>query len=120
MQTPAADKLSKSESVRFQILRALEEDPGCTQRELAEKLGISLGRVNYCLRALMEKGLMKFNSYRTTGSKTRIAYLVTPKGVSERLAMTNRFLERKLLEYEELKAEIEALQRDGAENYIAD
>ena len=120
MQPPTGDKLSKSDSVRFQILRALEEDPNCTQRELAERLGISLGRVNYCLRALMEKGLMKFNSYRTTGSKARIVYLVTPQGVSERLAMTNRFLERKLLEYAELKAEIEALQRDGAETYIAD
>lgn len=102
--------LSKSESIRFQLLRALERNPQATQRELAEKLGISLGRVNYCLNALVAKGQMKIDNFKASRNKWGYVYVLTPSGIAERAALTSRFLARKLKEYEELKAEIEALR----------
>lgn len=98
--------------VRFRILRLLESSPQMSQRALSQELGISLGSVNYCLNALMEKGQLKIRNFRGSDKKFRYAYVLTPKGVVEKAALTSRFLERKMMEYEALKAEIESLQED--------
>lgn len=102
--------LSKAESIRFQLLRALEQNPKATQRELAQELGISLGRVNYCINALVVKGQMKVENFKASRNKWGYVYVLTPSGVAERAALASRFLARKLKEYEAIKAEIEALQ----------
>jgi len=110
---PLDDDLSKADSIRFQVLRALEEKPASTQRELADRLGISLGRVNYCIQALVAKGQMKVENFKASDHKWRYVYVLTPHGIAERAALTSRFLARKLKEFEALKAEIAALQDEG-------
>ena len=89
-----------------------------TQRELAKALGISLGGVNYCLKALMDKGWVKMQNFSANERKLSYAYLLTPAGVAEKLALTARFLKRKIQEYEDLKAEIDALQSDMRERTV--
>ncbi len=105
---------------RFRVLRALEQNPDLSQREIAQALGISLGGVNYCLRALVEKGQVKIRNFRASDKKLRYAYVLTPSGLTERAALTGQFLQRKLAEYEALKVEIARLQdeekRPGAGN----
>ncbi len=91
-------------------MRILHENPDLTQRELAEKLGISVGGLNYCLKALMEKGLVKMKNFATSKNKFGYVYVLTPTGIAEKAAITHRFLRRKMDEYEALKAEIEALK----------
>lgn len=81
-----------------------------TQRQIAEALGISLGGANYCLRALAGKGFVKIKNFRNSNNKMGYAYLLTPKGITEKTALTARFLKRKMEEYEALKAEIESLK----------
>lgn len=81
-----------------------------TQRELARALGISLGGLNYCLQALLEKGWVKIHNFQNNKRKWAYAYLLTPKGIAEKAALTGRFLKRKMLEYEALKAEIESIR----------
>ncbi|SEL98513.1 EPS-associated transcriptional regulator, MarR family [Roseovarius tolerans] len=98
------------EDVHFRVLRILEQNPDISQRELAAQLGIALGRTNYVLKALMEKGLVKIGNFSAAQDKRRYAYILTPKGVSRKAAITKRFLARKLSEYETLKAEIESLR----------
>lgn len=83
-----------------------------TQRELAEEMGISLGKANYCLKALIEKGWIKAGNFRRNTQKLRYAYLLTPKGVEEKARVTVAFLKRKQREYDELKQELEALQSE--------
>lgn len=100
------------EEASFQILRLLEARPELTQREIASELGISLGGVNYCLRALIEKGEVKVRNFRASDNKLRYAYLLTPQGIASRAALTQRFLRRKMQEYEALKAEIAALEAE--------
>ena len=106
------DRIKKiNPDLHFRLLRLLEEEPTLTQRELARKLGISLGGVNYCLRALAAKGLVKMSSFQASENKLAYAYLLTPQGMTEKMALTGRFLKRKQAEYAALKAEIEALQK---------
>jgi EPS-associated MarR family transcriptional regulator len=100
------------EDTYFRAMRILHENPHHTQRELAEKLGLSLGGVNYCLRALMNKGWVKMHNFQNSKNKFKYVYLLTPQGIAERVAETSRFLERKMQEYVTLKAEIESLQQD--------
>ncbi len=107
-----SDALSARESIDFELLYLLEKEPGLSQRELAERLGISLGRVNYCLKALAEKGAVKIRNFRESRTKLRYAYVLTPKGIAERVGLTQRFLVRKLDEYERLRAQIEELRED--------
>ncbi len=106
----------KAEDVRFRVLRLLEENPTASQREIAKKLGISLGGVNYCMSALVEKGFVKMRNFQDAEDKRKYVYLLTPKGVAEKAALTGRFLARKMREYEALKAEIEAVKRDLSRN----
>ena len=98
------------EDTYFRVMRILQEDPDLTQRELAGKLGISVGGLNYCLKALMEKGLVKMNNFANSKNKFGYVYVLTPIGITEKAAITHRFLQRKIDEYEALKAEIEALR----------
>ena len=93
-------------------MRILQDNPDLTQRELAEKLGISVGGLNYCLKALMEKGLVKMKNFANSKNKFGYVYVLTPTGMAEKAAITHRFLQRKMDEYEALKAEIEALRAE--------
>lgn len=102
--------LSNADEAHFRVMRLVEQCPNITQREVAERLGISLGRVNYCLSALIEKGWVKVQNFQASETKWRYAYVLTPNGLAQRAAMTARFLTKKLAEYEALKSEIEGLQ----------
>src|SRR6056297_2242541 len=96
----------------LKIISLLADNPQLTQRELARELGISLGGLNYCLKALVEKGWVKVENFSRSDRKLRYAYLLTPKGLAGKAKLTNRFLRRKLAEYEALKLEIEELQAE--------
>lgn len=100
------------EDVRFRVLRLIDENPCITQRELANQLNLSLGGVNYCMKSLAERGLVKIQNFKKSSNKLAYTYLLTPKGFSEKAALTGRFLRRKMEEYEALRSEIEALQLD--------
>ena len=98
------------EDTTFRVMRLLEENPDITQRELAEKLGISLGGLNYCLKALIGKGLVKMKSFANSKNKFGYVYVLTPSGMAEKAAIMHRFLQRKMEEYEALKIELVALK----------
>lgn len=100
------------EDTRFRVLRALQENPHLTQRELSERLGVSLGATNFVLRALMDKGAIKIRNFRGNTRKLSYAYILTPHGLAEKASLTARFLARKQKEYESLKVEIEAVSRE--------
>jgi EPS-associated MarR family transcriptional regulator len=106
------NKAKIQEEARFKILRLLHENPELTQRELGEQVGISLGAVNYCLRALIERGLVKASNFSRSPSKLGYAYALTPAGIAEKTLLTGSFLQRKIIEYEALRAEIEVLNRE--------
>jgi len=97
----------------YGLLKTLENNPGLSQRDMAKRLGISLGKVNFCLNALVEKGCLKVNNFRNSDNKLAYAYLLTPHGVEEKARMTVRFLKYKMQEYEQLRAEIKELQREA-------
>ncbi len=99
------------EDTYFRVMRILQENPDLTQRELAEKLGISVGGLNYCLKALMEKGMVKMKNFANSKNKFGYVYVLTPTGRGEKAAINHRFLQRNMAEYEALHAEIEALKR---------
>jgi len=101
-----------SDEYRSKILRLLETDPQMSQRDLARSLGISLGKVNYCLKALIDKGFLKANNFKNSQNKRAYMYLLTSQGLSEKSRATARFLKYKLTEYETLQREIETLKRD--------
>ena len=96
--------------VHFRVLHLLEEEPELTQRELAQKLGISLGGVNYCLKALIEIGHIKVSNFSKNLNKSVYLYLLTPKGIAEKAKLTAGFLKRKMMEYHALKKEIDAIK----------
>lgn len=101
-----------SDEYRYKILKRLEANPEISQRELAGELGISLGRVNFCIQALVEKGLVKANNFRNSKNKKGYAYLLTPRGIQEKARITVHFLKLKIEEHEELKKEIKRLQQE--------
>lgn len=100
------------EDTNYRVMRLLEENPDLTQRELAEKLGVSVGGLNYCLKALMGKGLVKMKNFANSKNKFGYVYVLTPKGISEKATLTHQFLIRKMEEYEALKSEIETLKAE--------
>jgi EPS-associated MarR family transcriptional regulator len=106
------------EEARFQILRLLHENPELTQREMGERVGISLGAVNYCLRALIDRGLVKAGNFSRSSNKFAYAYVLTPAGIAEKTILTGRFLSRKVSEYQALRLEIEALSRELYESPV--
>lgn len=99
------------EDLNFRVLKLLDEKPDMTQRQLAEQLGISHGKVNYCLKALIDKGWIKLTNFKNSQHKFNYAYLLTPAGIAEKTALTGRFLKRKMAEYEALQAEIRELRQ---------
>jgi EPS-associated MarR family transcriptional regulator len=102
-----------SDEYRYKILKRLEANPEISQRELAGDLGISLGRVNFCIQALVEKGLVKAKNFRNSKNKAGYAYLLTPKGIEEKAKITVQFLKIKLAEHEALTKEIKNLREES-------
>lgn len=98
---------------RYKLLALLEPNPGLSQREVARRLGISLGKVNYCLKALMDKGWIKAANFTNSSNKRAYMYLLTPRGIEAKARLTGEFLKIKLLEYETLKEEIEDIRREA-------
>ena len=92
---------------QFNVLRKIKSKPNSSQRELASELGFSLGKLNYCLKALKVKGLIKIQNFQRDPNKLRYVYILTPKGVAAKTKITLNFMKRKMREYDELKAEIE-------------
>jgi len=103
------------EETRLRIMRVLQENPDRTQRELARILGMSVGGLNYCLNALIDKGLVKMGNFQKSKNKFKYVYLLTPQGVAEKVVLTSQFLRRKMDEYEALKLEIDALKAEVGE-----
>ena len=101
-----------SEEMSYQVIKLIEQDPEISQRELSKKLGVSLGKVNYCLRALMDKGWVKAKNFKNSQNKMAYRYLLTPHGMQEKTSLTMSFLKRKLVEHEELQREIESLRSE--------
>ena len=96
----------KNENDNFEILRKIKNKPEYSQRELAKDLGFSLGKLNYCLKELQKKGLVKIQNFSKNPRKLNYLYILTPKGISEKTKLTINFMKRKMKEYEELKKEI--------------
>lgn len=104
--------MSLQEQAHFRVLQILGENPDINQRDLAQRLGVSLGKTNYLLNALIEKGWIKIGNFRRAESKLRkVAYVLTPAGIRHRVRLTQGYLARKEAEYEALKAEIDVLRR---------
>ena len=103
-----------TDEYRYKILKLVESNPSISQREVAQQLGISLGKANFCLKALINVGLLKATNFRNNKNKLAYMYLLTPTGIEEKALITLRFLKHKLHEYETLQIEIEELRREAA------
>ena len=101
-----------SDETRYDLIRLLEANPEMSQREVARELGISLGKTNYCLRALIQRGLIKVANFKNSQNRTAYMYLLTPRGIEDKAKLTLRFLQTKMREYETLRVEIKRLQRE--------
>ena len=101
-----------SEELNYKVIKLIEQDAEISQRELSRELGVSLGKVNYCLRALIDKGWVKAKNFKNSSNKMAYRYLLTPHGVQQKAALTTSFLKRKLVEYETLQREIETLRSE--------
>ena len=117
--------MSDETETRYKLMRLLEANPGMSQREAARTLGVSLGKVNYCLRALMQRGWIKATNFKNSQNKSAYMYLLTPRGVEQKANLTVQFLKRKMLEYETLRVEIEQMRLEadaaaGAQGYGED
>lgn len=110
MKSSSKSIAQAQEDAHFRVMRLIEVNPSVSQREIARSLGISLGAVNYCLSALIDVGFVKVRDFCASNNKCRYAYILTPKGAAEKAALTADFLQRKMREYEALKAEIESLR----------
>ena len=100
-----------SQELPYYLLCQLTDEPAASQRGLAERFDVSLGKVNYCLRALVDKGLVKANNFRRSDNKLAYAYVLTPAGLEEKSRLSKAFLQRKLVEFEVLQREIESLRQ---------
>lgn len=104
--------MSIPDDTRLRIMRLIETRPEITQRELARSLNISLGKTNYCLKALIEKGLVKAGDFQRSKNKTSYLYILTPMGVKEKIDLTQEFLRHKMKEYDQLCIEIDLLRKE--------
>lgn len=104
------------DEVRFRLLRFLADHPEASQRDLAQHLDISLGKVNYCLHALVERGWVKIRNFKNSKNKAAYAYYLTPKGLEQKVAVTMQFLQRKIAEHNALTREIDALRAEVADH----
>lgn len=108
-----AQRANPSEDTAFRVMRLLQANPDLTQRELAHELGVSVGGLNYCLKALIDKGWVKMQNFNQSKNKFGYVYILTPTGIAEKAALTSRFLKRKMSEYEALKAEIDGISAEA-------
>jgi EPS-associated MarR family transcriptional regulator len=97
----------KDQEDYFKVLRKIQQNPRSSQRELAEDIGFSLGKLNYCLKALRDKGLIKIENFKNNPNKLNYVYILTPKGMSEKTKLTLNFMKKKMKEYDDLKKELE-------------
>ena len=102
----------RQRDAHYQVMHILQKNPQLTQRELSRELGLSLGKLNYCLRSLVDKGWIKIGNFAQSKNKQRYVYLVTPQGTFEKTRMTRDFLNRKIKEYEALRLEIDVLKNE--------
>ena len=105
-----------NEEISYKLFKLIEENSGISQRELAKEMGISLGKTNYCVKALIDKGWLKARNFKNSSNKIAYAYVLTPKGLGEKAKITGQFLKRKVREYEMLKSEIEQLRQEVSES----
>lgn len=112
--------MADDSTTHYGLLKTLEDNPSLSQRDLAKRLGISLGKVNFCLNALVAKGCLKVNNFRNSNNKLAYSYLLTPQGIEEKARMTVAFLKYKTQEYERLRAEIEDLKREARQQGLQD
>ena len=103
------------EEVHFRVLHLVAQRPDASQREIAEQLGVSLGAINYCLRALLEKGHLKLANFKASKNKLGYVYVLTPEGITQRAALAGAFIARKRAEYEAIQAELELLASEFGE-----
>ena len=101
------------QEAHLKVLRLIELNPKIKQRDLAIQAGVSLGKVNYCIKALLKKGLIKVQNFKSNDHKIAYTYLLTPSGIAEKAVLTQRFLQSKMEEYEALKAEIDLLRQES-------
>jgi EPS-associated MarR family transcriptional regulator len=101
-----------SEEMRYRVMRLLEANPGISQRDAAHELGVSLGKLNYCVQALIRKGWLKASRFKNSRNKAAYMYLLTPRGIEEKTKLTVAFLQIKMREYEDLRVEIEQMRRE--------
>lgn len=101
-----------NKDIRLDLLRKLEDNPNYTQRELSKEMGVSLGKVNYCMKKLIEKGWVKLSNFNNNEDKVSYIYLLTPKGIEKKAKLTIEFLKTKIKEYQILQEEIEMLKQD--------
>lgn len=107
------DKVAhQREDVHFRVLRLIERRPDASQREIAEELGVSLGAINFCVKALIEKGHIKLANFKASKNKLGYVYVLTPEGIAHRANLAARFIERKMAEYDAIKAELEQLRNE--------
>lgn len=111
---------SVQDESHFELLRLLDGQQQLSQREVASSLGMSIGKVNYCLKALIEKGLVKAENYRNSSNKLAYLYLLTPAGMTAKAEMTRQFLARKMKEYDALRLEIDRLRKESETTASAD
>lgn len=112
----ASDKIAhQREDVHFRVLRLLESRPDASQREIAEELGVSLGAINFCVKALIGKGHIKLANFKASKNKLGYVYVLTPEGIAHRAGLAVRFIERKMAEYDAIRTELEQLQDEFAE-----
>ena len=107
------------EDTYFRVLRMLQDNPDMTQREIAQSLSLSTSGLNYCLKALIEKGWIKVHNFSQSKNKFGYIYVLTPQGIAEKTQLTSRFLRRKMAEHEALRAEIESLHAEAKSSAIA-
>lgn len=110
----AQPSISPPDELRYRILRELEKNPNLSQRELADVLGVSVGKANYCVRALARRGWVRMRRFNRSSNKTRYLYVLTPAGVAEKARVTYRYLQSRISEYDDLRREIAALTAELA------
>ena len=106
----------KDNEDHFEVLRKIQKKPNTTQRKLAEELGFSLGKLNYCLKALKDKGLIKIQNFHKNPNKSNYLYVLTPKGITEKTKLTINFMKRKMQEYDELKSELKQKEKQNVDD----
>ena len=107
------------DSHHYKLLKIIEANPAIQQREMAKAMGVSLGKANYCLQALVQKGLVKMDNFRRADNKLAYSYLLTPSGIEEKARLTVSFLKSKVAEYDAIRNEIEELRREAERDATA-